>query len=78
MNTQTTIQKKLRDLGFYSLCMRQMEEAGHKALFVNEKGRPSAVTLAECRTEIKNINHDLMMLKASMPSQWMNEYKIVS
>jgi hypothetical protein len=70
--------QKLRDLGFYSLCMDQMEKAGHKALFVNEKGRPSAVTLAECKVEIKNINHDLMMLKASMPREWTEHYKIVS
>jgi hypothetical protein len=70
--------QKLRDLGFYSRCMVQMEEAGHKALFVNEKGRPSAVTLAECRAEIRNINHDLMLLKASMPREWTEHYKIVS
>lgn len=70
----TTIKQKYRDLGFYTRCLVQMEEAGHKALFVTEKGRPSAVTLAECKAEIRNINHDLMMLKASQPSQWMNEY----
>jgi hypothetical protein len=66
--------QKLRDLGFYTRCMVQMEEHGHKALFVHEEGRRATVTLAECRTEIRNINHDLMMLKASQPSQWMNEY----
>jgi hypothetical protein len=70
--------QKLRDLGFYGRCMDQMQEAGHKALFVNEKGRPSAVTLAECKVEIRNINHDLMMLKASMPREWTEHYKIVS
>ena len=74
----TTIQQKLRDLGFYTRCMVQMEDAGHKALFVHEEGRKAAVTLAECKAEIRNINHDLMMLKASQPSQWMNEYKTVS
>jgi hypothetical protein len=70
--------QKLRDLGFYSRCMDQMEEHGHKALFVNEEGRRATVTLAECRTEIKNINHDLMLLKTSLPREWTEHYKIVS
>jgi hypothetical protein len=70
--------QKLRDLGFYTRCMVQMEEHGHKALFVHEEGRRATVTLAECRTEIKNINHDLMMLKTSMPREWTEHHKIVS
>ena len=78
MKTQTTIQKKLRDLGFYSRCMDQMEEAGHKALFVNEEGRRATVTLAECRTEIRNINHDLMLIKTSLPREWTEHHKLVS
>ena len=70
--------QKLRDLGFYTRCMDQMEEHGHKALFVHEEGRKATVTLAECKTEIRNINHDLMLLKASMPREWTKHYKIVS
>ena len=70
--------QKLRDLGFYTRCMMQMEEHGHKALFVHEEGRRAAVTLAECKAEIRNINHDLMMLKSSMPREWTEHYKIVS
>jgi hypothetical protein len=70
--------QKLRDLGFYTSCMVQMEEHGHKALFVHEEGRRATVTLAECRTEIRNINHDLMLLKASMPREWTEHYKNVS
>jgi hypothetical protein len=70
--------QKIRDLGFYTRCMDQMEEHGHKALFVHEEGRKATVTLAECKTEIGNINHDLMMLKASMPREWTEHYKLVS
>jgi hypothetical protein len=70
--------QKLRDLGFYTRCMVHMEEHRHKALFVHEEGRKATVTLAECKTEIRNINHDLMLLKASMPREWTEHYKIVS
>ncbi len=69
------IQQKLRDLGFYTRCQDHMEQHDLKALFVNEQGRKAAVTLAECKAEIRNINHDLMMLKAAQPSQWMHEYR---
>lgn len=67
-----TIKQKLRDLGFYTRCIIQMEEHGLKALFVHEEGRRCAVTLAECKVEIRNINHDLMMLKTSRPVEWLN------
>lgn len=70
-----TIQQKLRDLGFYTRCMVQMEDNGHKALFVHEQGRKAAVTLAECKAEIRNINHDLMQLKTTAPAAWLNTYK---
>ena len=70
-----TIKQKLRDLGFYTRCQDHMEQHDLKALFVNEQGRKAAVTLAECKAEIRNINHDLMMLKAAQPLQWMHEYR---
>lgn len=69
------IQQKLRDLAFFVRCQDHMEQHDLKALFVNEQGRKAAVTLAECKAEIRNINHDLMMLKAAQPSQWMHEYR---
>lgn len=70
-----TIRQKLRDLGFYTRCMVQMEDNGHKALFVHEEGRKACVTLAECKAEIRNINHDLMMLKTAQPAQWINYHR---
>ena len=70
-----TIKQKLRDLAFYTRCMMQMEDHGHKALFVHEQGRKCAVTLAECKAEIRNINHDLMHLKTTAPAAWLNAYK---
>ena len=69
------IQQKLRDLGFYTRCQDHMEQHDLKALFVNEQGRKAAVTLAECKAEIRNINHDLMQLKTTAPAAWLSAYK---
>jgi hypothetical protein len=70
-----TIKKKLRDLAFFVRCQDQMEQHDLKALFVNEQGRKAAVTLAECKAEIRNINHDLMQLKTTAPAAWLSAYK---